>query len=63
MKSRRCTICSINWPTSQRFSTCPQCTESTDPMYQAEPISSEEANRLANIAEFERQYGPMEVEA
>ncbi len=63
MKSRRCGICSINWPKTDRFKFCPQCEEPTSPMYEADPISDEEANRLANIADFEAQYGPMEVEA
>lgn len=61
MTSQRCSICAINWPTSRRYSKCPQCEEPTSPMYKAEPISSEEANRLANFAAFEREYGPAEV--
>lgn len=63
MKSLRCGICATNFPPLEKYRTCPQCDEATSPMYQAEPISREEAHRMWCYAEFERRHGPVEVEA
>lgn len=63
MKSLRCGICAINYPPVERYRACPTCEEPTSPMYQAEPITAEEANRIWSFAEFERRHGPAEVEA
>lgn len=53
MISRRCSICSINWPPLPEYDTCPQCGEPTSPMRHAEPIPNDEAERLAAHAAFE----------
>jgi hypothetical protein len=63
MTSQRCSICAINYPPTERFTSCPRCEEPTTRMFQAEPISDEEANRIWSFAEFERRHGPAEVEA
>jgi predicted amidophosphoribosyltransferase len=61
--SKRCNICSENWPATGEFTKCPQCGDKTDFVFGDGPsVTKEEAQFALNKAKFEEQYGPMEVE-
>jgi predicted amidophosphoribosyltransferase len=53
--TRRCSACAANWPTDNRYTTCPTCGEKTDYMGTASAMSRREALHLVFEAHYERR--------
>jgi hypothetical protein len=54
MSALRCSICGTSWPSEESYNPCPECEEPTDIIWNAQPISREEAASRKNHADFER---------
>lgn len=55
MRSRKCEPCGVYWPLGNGYGKCPACEVPTQPTVH-QPMPTAEAERLLNIARFERFY-------
>ncbi len=58
-KSRRCTICAVNWPPT--YDTCPECEGETWESSKT-PLDDADAQSRLNHAAFERYFVKWEIE-
>lgn len=55
--TRRCSICSLNWPDKEAdFKQCPICLEETSKVSNVDAMPDDEARSLKAQADFERFY-------
>lgn len=64
MPAKRCSICNLNLPVDYPTANCPICLdEPLSGIQNCEPDDSEDAHRRTSLAQFEREFGPADVEA
>lgn len=64
MPAARCSMCSLNFPYSHNGRDCPVCeVQKLDGLQNSDPDDPAVLNRAVTFAQFEREYGPADVDA